>query len=156
MVHTMAVQAMERALDTAVIETLETMFFASAVPVDSAPHHATGTIRTVIEFRGDAEGIVEVSLTRDKACELAANFLGLDTADVSDAQVESVCGELANMVCGAMVSIADPDGHFVLNQPFLSAYDSTVSPCPVVKSYDLDAELLQIGLHCTSCVAGES
>ena len=54
---------------------------------------------------------------RTVARGLAANFLGEDEADLADADVGEVVGELANMLCGSVVSRMEGNSHFVLTHP---------------------------------------
>jgi hypothetical protein len=50
------------------------------------------------------------------ACELATNFLGLET-EASEAQAVDMVKELANMVCGNLFSIFDNQQVYILDMP---------------------------------------
>jgi chemotaxis protein CheX len=55
-----------------------------------------------ISFKGDLEGVLSVSCTRECAIMLAANMLALDPGDpISDEEISDAMGEVANMVMGS-------------------------------------------------------
>ena len=51
------------------------------------------------------------------ARSLAANFLGVEEAEVSSDEIGEVAGELANMLCGSIVSRVEGEHKFVLSHP---------------------------------------
>ena len=122
----------ERQLTAAAEEVLETMFFASIEEssADGATHASTDRIGTdrigaAVSFHGTCEGHLAVSLGRDAAQCLAASFFGDwgdgdcgDTGEfAASEQCASVMAELANMVCGSMLSRLEKKAIFCLETP---------------------------------------
>lgn len=103
-------------LDHAAADTLETMFFSAIGPATEEPP-TEPRIFSLVEFRGDASGALELALPLREAAGLTANFLGIERSEVSEGQLLSACGEMANMICGCMVSHAAPEGRFELSAP---------------------------------------
>jgi hypothetical protein len=98
---------------------LETMFFESLCgePVEQAPPPRASMAR--VAFRGSQMGWLEVALDLDSVGDLAANFLGLDEAP-TPAETASTLAELANMFCGAFLSLHDPRGSFEIGSPHVT------------------------------------
>ena len=117
----------ERQLTAAAGEVLETMFFASIEEpsADGAKQASTDRIGAALSFHGACEGHLAISLDRDAAQCLAANFFG-DCGDgdcegtqesTASAQRASVMAELANMICGSMLSRLEKKAIFCLETP---------------------------------------
>jgi hypothetical protein len=105
------------ALDRAVGDVLETMFFAE-VAGPTAPPDTSFAVGAGIHFRGEPSGYFCLFLTPGAANRLAADFLGADDpANVTDADISAVVCELANMICGAVLSCIYRDGVFDLESP---------------------------------------
>ena len=109
----------ERELSAALCEVLETMFFASIEErtAGGVGNRGGDRVGASVAFHGACEGSLAISLDRAAVEALAAGFFG-EAADtqVGD-QYESVMGELANMVCGAMLSKLDRKAIFCLEAP---------------------------------------
>lgn len=148
MCQQVSLDVMIRSLDLAVTETLETMFFSDA---QSAPDTdvPAGGICSVVRFDGDASGLLKLRVSQPRAQEFAANFLGLDPPEVTRIEIDSVCGEMANMICGAMVSFASPQGSFALSQPEVLGEGELPPSCSILRSYQLESECLEVGLTCS-------
>jgi hypothetical protein len=87
-----------------------------------------------LRFKGDICGQFGLHVGPVEGRMLAANFLGEDEADLSTIEVADVIGELANMLCGAVVSKVEGRSKFVLSHPLamqalpkLSGADALVS-----------------------------
>ena len=108
-----------RHLQPAFTEVLETMFFTSVldngacrgVPKDTA------AVSSRLTFRGDPSGVFEIGITSDAARSLAAGFLGEDEQDLSEGRAGEVVCELANMLCGSVLSRIGSDFTFELSHP---------------------------------------
>ena len=149
-----SIPLMVRSLDLAVVETLETMFFADAFHTAEADlHWDTSVCSVVVHFTGDAEGSLQLRVSEGSATELAANFLGLDPLEVTRIQLESVCGEMANMICGVMVSIAFPEGTFMLRPPETLGCPESFPRSAVVRSYQMQSDTLEVRLSCAGANA---
>jgi CheY-specific phosphatase CheX len=105
----------QAALESAVEEVLETMFFTAVLgsAAGPPPHEsqrtatATGEKRDLtaeLSFQGDLAGRVLISVSSNLARVIAASFLGSEEDDVSDSQTCEVICELANMICGSALS----------------------------------------------------
>jgi len=108
---------------------LETMFFseAAARPCDHSELDAPGAreewISARVRFAGAPTGELRVMLSHELARFMAASFLGSDPEEVtSDADGQVSC-ELANMICGALLSRLHPDAAVSLNPPELVPVD---------------------------------
>ena len=125
-------------------EVLDAMYFTTMLGSEvreSLPEELAGRISSddaplsfSLRFVGDISGRFGVSLDHSTARSLAANFLGEDEADASSGTVAEVVGELANMLCGSVMSRVEGDNKFVLSHPepasppsFSSADDLLVS-----------------------------
>jgi len=112
---------------------LETMFFSEAVPeaCDHAALIVPGAreewISARVRFDGVPRGELRVMLSHELARFVAASFLGADPDDVnSDADGQVSC-ELANMICGALLSRLHPDTVVALSPPELVPADFDTS-----------------------------
>lgn len=106
----------DRAARSVAPETLELMFFATVAqtPVRRLAEHWN----ILVPFRGEPSGLFEMRIERDLARELAAAFLGLENrAEVADAYAQQVAHELANIVCGSILSRAESETGFALGSP---------------------------------------
>jgi hypothetical protein len=102
-------------LEAAASEVLETMFF-SAVFGPADPSTLGPGWRAVVMFTGTRVGSVTVCAGDETARALAASFLGADES-VPVRQIASILGELANMLCGAVLGRIEPEGRFMIAPP---------------------------------------
>ncbi len=117
----MAESLIRRALRDSVNEILEKMFFAavldeSAVP-EPSPSAPADEIAVRLTFQGEPPGSLTLRLTRVAARQIAADFLGIDEAGVSVLQTVVVVHELANMICGSVLSRVESSTTFHLSEP---------------------------------------
>ena len=134
-------------LAAAVEEVLETMCFTSVfasaegtLPPDGdgsapAPEGGAGpagepaipaeadatapTCTAELRFRGVPSGQCRVRVARSLARVMAAGFLGCEEIEVSDSQTEEVVCELANMICGSVLSRLESEATFRITHPEL-------------------------------------
>jgi hypothetical protein len=116
-------------LASAVEEVLETMCFATVLassegtgpppaPEDGAPAAAPAiTLSAELNFHGGIPGRFRLRLPLNLARGIAAGFLGRDETEVSDTQAREVAGELANMICGSVLSRLEGEATFNLSHP---------------------------------------
>jgi CheY-specific phosphatase CheX len=105
-------------------EVLETMFFVTVL--GDAPEDAASPSRLCVQlrFQGSPPGWFRLSLCHAAARSVATGFCGAEAeGDLSEAQVESVVRELANVICGAALSRLESDSAFELQAP-------EIVPCP--------------------------
>jgi CheY-specific phosphatase CheX len=110
-----------QALRDSVDEVLEKMFFAEtlgeASGADQAEDSPHGTIAVELAFEGEPSGSMCLRLTADAAREIAADFLGMEGAEISINQISEVVRELANMICGSVLSRVESAATFRLGVP---------------------------------------
>ena len=114
----MTKQHHDQLLSDAVIAVLETMFFAEATPAPEA-EATTAFIKARVAFHGRPSGILTVSLSAATARVLATGFLGEDEECLDDAQPGEIVCELANMLCGSLLSQMESKEIFDLASPQL-------------------------------------
>lgn len=138
---------MPELLTEAVQTVLETMFFTE--PLGMAPAPDAGLTASVA-FHGQPSGELAVSISEGAVRPLAASFLGEDENDITDAQIEQVVCEIANMLCGSVVSRFESDTAFALAPPELLPADW---PWPrSSQTFALENGTLSVALH----VAGQA
>jgi CheY-specific phosphatase CheX len=100
-------------------EVLATMFFEEAVP--SACEHAwlSTAVSAQLTFDGSHFGSLLLSVSPDNARSIASGFLGLDPEELTDSQPGEVILELANILCGALMSTLWPESTLSLGTPEL-------------------------------------
>lgn len=125
----MPVNELDRVLEEAAAEVLETMFFTSLSEDQEAVQSlAEPLVCTRVAFRGAPSGRLGIRVSAETGRQIAANFLGLETAEVSDARMEEVLCELSNMVCGTVLSRIEKDSVFELQHPEIESA-ATCVPC---------------------------
>ncbi len=124
-------------LALAASDVLETMFFCSVlaeVPVGTAPPKA---VAARLPFSGARSGVFSVRLTEGAAQVIAAGFLAEETREPSQEQVAEVVCELANMMCGSVLSRLDRGAHFDLGSPALVDSAELSAPEAVCRAFDI-------------------
>jgi CheY-specific phosphatase CheX len=115
----MTEELVDRLLPESAQQTLETMFFAMPDTLSLDPVRPAGElIAASLPFQGSPRGKFGLVASCSLARTLAANFIGCDEpADLRSEQVTGVAGELANMICGAVLSSLESDANFDLGAP---------------------------------------
>jgi len=99
-------------------DVLETMFFTSIEPADADAPPNERRLAVRLWFTGIPSGKLTLRVSEASARSLASNFLAAETDDpLPDAQLEAVVCELANMICGALLSQVGGEAHFRLSSP---------------------------------------
>jgi hypothetical protein len=110
------------ALHDAVFEVLEKMFFIYATEEDAGDSGAQEPALVVeLSFDGDPPGVFRLLLPRVAAAGFAADFLGEEADSLTAREIGEVAKELANMICGAMLSRIESRASFRLSTPSLVA-----------------------------------
>jgi CheY-specific phosphatase CheX len=131
----------------AVDTVLETMFFST--PLGSAePEVGAEVLEARVAFQGRPSGTLGVRISAASARILAAGFLGEDEGALTDSQRGEVLCELANMLCGSLVSKLESEESFDLTSPELvQAGSDDVETLPVARqSYEVENGILTVTL----------
>jgi CheY-specific phosphatase CheX len=107
-------------IESCCADVLDSMYFTSVVDVrhelDAQVAPPAG-LAFSLHFEGDVHGIFGLSLDTAAARTLAANFLGEEETTLTPEEIAEVIGELANMLCGSVVSRLEGTSKFVLTHP---------------------------------------
>lgn len=99
-------------------EVLETMFFLT---IEGAADWAEAGRRLhrhcCVDFHGPLEGRLDLAVSGDLAPALASGFTGRGEDELTSGDIDGVLCEMANMLCGSVLSRAEPDALFSLSAP---------------------------------------
>lgn len=138
-------------------EVLDTMYFTTvlgAAPLELASGVVTDDLLAYsLSFVGDISGRFGLHLGRNTARTLAANFLGEADADISDSDISEVVGELANILCGSVMSRVEGEHPFALSHPLagsqtLSGADDFLTCVLNTESGSITVWVLVEGIPC--------
>ena len=121
------------ALSSAVADVLESMFFLEGLGEAAEPPAEAETVTVHLTFDGDPPGCFQMRLARPAANAIAADFLGEDAGSLTAQQSTDVTLELANMICGAVLSRIESIATFRLGGPQIVA-DGTGQHVPDEKT----------------------
>src|ERR1035438_8629858 len=94
---------------------LETMFFEEAVATACDHAWLSTAISVHVSFEGSHQGEFLLSVSPDTARSIASGFLGLDLEEMTETQLGEVMLELANILCGALMSNLWPESAMSLD-----------------------------------------
>ena len=105
------------------------MFFVRSL--GELPEPAAGPATAAhLTFEGDPPGSLTLLMTPAAARSIAADFLGEEEAELSSRQIGEVVCELANMICGSVLSRVERNTTFRLSAPRLMASGEEDEPAP--------------------------
>lgn len=143
---------LKQGLREAVTDVLEKMFFiriledpqaAGTVPAGEVECRADPRIAVCVSFHGRPSGRFSLLLDSGAARSIAGDFLGEEDPELEPQQVEEVVCELANMICGAVLSRVESTITFRLDAPL------------VVNSTDSEASQPETAMHAFPIGNGE-
>jgi CheY-specific phosphatase CheX len=102
-------------------QVLETMFFEEAVPTPCDHAWLSTAVSVHVSFEGSHQGEFLLSVSPDTARTIASGFLGLDPEEMTGTQPGDVILELANILCGALMSTLWPESVLSLGTPELAS-----------------------------------
>jgi CheY-specific phosphatase CheX len=139
-------------LAIAVEDVLETMFFSETFGSCETEARAA-QLEARVAFSGASSGSVAVRISESSARSLAASFLGEAEESLGDAQVSQVVCEVANMLCGSIVTKMESQGCFDLGAPELypDSNQQVVTSAAVQQSFAIERGTLTVSL-----MSGES
>jgi CheY-specific phosphatase CheX len=100
-------------------EVLATMFFEEAEPVGCEHDWLQTAVSAGVSFGGSHRGEFLLSVSPATARSVASGFLGLDPEEMTESQPGDVILELANILCGALLSALWPESNLSLGSPEL-------------------------------------
>lgn len=115
---------------------LEQMFFVRALN-ESIPA-PDAELSVEVRFAGEPSGRLLLRISSSAARLIAGDFLGEDESGLSEQQVAEVICELANIICGSVLSQVGTETTFRLDAPHLEHGPSVLDPNAVVDSVALD------------------
>lgn len=114
--------SLQLVLRQSVEAVLEKMFFIRSLD------EATGElplwendVMAYLSFEGEPPGSLTLRVTRDAARSISADFLGGDESELTQQQIAEVVCELANMICGSVLSRVESAATFRLVSPQIAA-----------------------------------
>ena len=124
-------------------DVLDAMYFTSVLNITSAPLQSPGPndYSFSLHFKGDLKGQFGVSCHPDTARTLAANFLGEEEDALAPIDTAEVIGELANMLCGSILSRTGCSNTFALSHPNPEIETPTPLEGPDVLRATLDTDI---------------
>lgn len=116
---------LNRILSESATEVLESMFFTSPLGCGAPSGSSTeDSISAGLFFQGTPPGRFGICASRDAARLLASSFLGEDQEAITETQCGEVVCELANMLCGSVLSRMEKETLFALTQPKIGEPES--------------------------------
>src|SRR5579864_7390727 len=100
-------------------EVLETMFFDEAVPTPCDHGWISSAASVRLPFEGSHCGEFLLSVSPQVARSIAPAFLAVEPEEVTEGQSSQVLLELANILCGSVLSRFWPDSDLALGEPEL-------------------------------------
>jgi CheY-specific phosphatase CheX len=136
---------LECALAESTAAVLERMFFVQALD-ETAPAapEADSDLICGVNFIGDPSGRLALRVSLGAARSMAADFLGEDEGGLSGFQVGQVVCELANIICGSVLSRIESGTTFQLDCPRLLSGWESFGGDAAVHSVALDAGVLAV------------
>ncbi len=124
-------------VERVVAEVLETMFFAEAVPGPCCHDWMGCAVLARVCFEGSHWGEMRLSTSLEASESIACAFLGADPAEATDTARAEVMLELANILCGAILSRLWPESKLALGAPELLAEAGDFPGCRLHRCFEL-------------------
>jgi hypothetical protein len=133
-------------------EVLETMFFAEAAAAECSHDWLSSAVGVRIRFEGSHRGNMRLSVSRDAADSIASAFLGLEPVELTERLRAQVILELANILCGAILSPVWPESKVALGAPEISTEDSLLQGS-LHRCFELLERKLAVWINCSEASA---
>jgi hypothetical protein len=95
---------------------LERMFFIQCL-LEPQEFVSEPEVAAQLTFEGDPSGELTLRITAGAARSVSADFLGAGESDLSEQEIGEVVCELANMICGSVLSRVESSSTFRLATP---------------------------------------
>jgi CheY-specific phosphatase CheX len=148
----------KRALEESAGEVLEKMFFIGALEERGSDTQPYPEITTRVNFEGSPSGALTMRVAAAAARSIAADFLGCEKSSLSEAQVDEVMCELANMICGSVLSRTESETTFRLLSPVIvDACGLALSDEATSRAVEIYGGLLTVSIEAVTelCPAAE-
>ncbi len=112
--------SLEAVLRGSVADVLEKMFFVRSLGEETGNAAAREEeVLVHVGFEGDPSGSLSLSVPGATARSISADFLGVEEEELCRRQIGEVVCELANMICGSVLSRVESSATFRLATPYL-------------------------------------
>jgi CheY-specific phosphatase CheX len=142
---------LQQALEESTEEVLEKMFFIQCLG-EPPGNESQPDVVAHLTFEGDPSGELTLAVTASAARSVAADFLAAEEPDLSDQEIGEVVCELANMICGSVLSRVESSATFRLATPQIVVTPGT-GPVESVPS-DLTQRVEQSIVHAVEIGSG--
>jgi len=105
-------------------EVLETMFFTEAAASPCTHDWFADAVAARVLFAGSHAGEMRLSVSLEAADSIASAFLGVEACELTPALRVQVVLELANILCGAVLSHLWPESKVALGAPEMLVQES--------------------------------
>jgi len=116
-------------LMNAIFEVFEKMFFVFLEPVDEDVKY---DMVASVNFTGPIKGKIDLMLTRDLACAMVQNMLGVDEGGETQKLIEDCVKEAVNMISGNFLQKYDSSKVFDLSIPLFKNESAVLATQEVV------------------------
>ena len=114
------------ALLASATDVLESMYFTSVMGASETPIVGSG-LSAQLEFKGEVSGSFKLRMNAETARLLASNFFGEEESDITESAIADMVGEMANMICGSVLSGMETESHFKLSHPSVEVGDESAA-----------------------------
>ena len=111
------IDQLQQAFVQSASEVLETMCFVGVLRETSELESAEDLISAELIFNGHPSGRFGLQAPPSTGRTISSNFLGKEPEEITEAEIEQVVGELANMICGSVLSRVELGARFELLHP---------------------------------------
>jgi CheY-specific phosphatase CheX len=135
----------EDLLESAIGEVLESMCFLSVESVSAGVYEGDDSLVSQrLTFRGPERGSFGICVPLTTARIIASNLLGQEQIEVSESQAAEAIGEVANMICGTLLSRLHSVRAFDLTSPERdeSSLDPEIIANGISKTFVLDEGMI--------------
>jgi hypothetical protein len=136
-------------------EVLETMFFAEAVSTGCDHSWLSSSCSAQLGFEGSHSGDFRLSVSPPAAESIASAFLGLDPEEVTETQRSQVLLELANILCGSVLSHFWPESDLSLLEPECFSAEAPLEG-EVHQCFLMPEGMLAVSIHLSGAVRNAS
>lgn len=98
-------------------EVFETMFFTEAVTAECEHTWIANGLSIRVSFDGSHCGDMRLAIAEDAVPAISSAFLGIEAEQTHETEQLQVMLELANILCGAVLSAIWPESELLLKMP---------------------------------------